>query len=46
MPEMSRSKKPRARNEPISKALRATIRERELTAYATAKRAGVSVDAV
>ena len=43
---MSRSKKRRARKEPITKALRATIRERELTAYATAKRAGVSVDAV
>jgi plasmid maintenance system antidote protein VapI len=39
-------KKRRAQREPISKALRETIRERDLTAYATAKQAGVSVDAV
>ena len=31
---------------PISRALRKTIRERDLTAYAAAKQAGVSVDAV
>jgi transcriptional regulator with XRE-family HTH domain len=31
---------------PISQALRDTIRQRGLTAYAAAKRAGVSVDAV
>jgi plasmid maintenance system antidote protein VapI len=39
-------KKPIARKAPISRALRDTIRERGLTAYATAQRAGVSVDAV
>jgi hypothetical protein len=43
---MSKAKKRRARRVPISRALRETIRERELTAYAAAKRAGVSVDAV
>ena len=43
---MSRSKKRRTRRKPISQGLRETIRERELTAYATAKQAGVSVDAV
>jgi hypothetical protein len=43
---MSSSKRRRAQKDPISRALRGTIRERELTAYATAKRAGVSVDAV
>jgi transcriptional regulator with XRE-family HTH domain len=31
---------------PVSHALRDTIRKRGLTAYGTAKRAGVSVDAV
>jgi plasmid maintenance system antidote protein VapI len=31
---------------PVSEVLRETIRERGLTAYAAAKRAGVSVDAV
>ena len=31
---------------PISRALRTTIRERGHTAYAAAKKAGVSVDAV
>jgi transcriptional regulator with XRE-family HTH domain len=30
----------------VSRALRAAIRRRKLTAYATAKQAGVSVDAV
>jgi DNA-binding phage protein len=35
-----------ARKAPISRALRNTIRERGLTAYAAAKKAGVSVDAV
>ena len=39
-------KKPSTRNAPISRALRKTIRERGLTAYATAQQAGVSVDAV
>jgi plasmid maintenance system antidote protein VapI len=43
---VKRPKKRRRRKEPVSRALRSTIRERELTAYATAKRAGVSVDAV
>jgi DNA-binding phage protein len=40
------SKKPRASKAPISRALRTTIRGRGLTAYAAAKKAGVSVDAV
>ena len=31
---------------PVSRILRETIRDRGLTAYATAKQAGVSVDAV
>jgi hypothetical protein len=39
-------KKKGAQKGPISAGLRQTIRERRLTAYATAKRAGVSVDAV
>jgi plasmid maintenance system antidote protein VapI len=43
---MSKAKKKRARRSPISRALRKTIRDRDLTAYATAKQAGVSVDAV
>jgi len=43
---MSKAEKKRARRAPISRALRKTIRERDLTAYATAKQAGVSVDAV
>lgn len=43
---MSRGRKSGARKAPISRALRKTIRDRDLTAYATAKRAGVSVDAV
>jgi plasmid maintenance system antidote protein VapI len=43
---MSKSDRKRAQNEPISRALRKTIRERDLTAYSAAKRAGVSVDAV
>lgn len=34
------------KNEPISEVLRKTIRDRELTAYAMAKQASVSVDAV
>ena len=40
------SKKSRASKAPISRVLRNTIRERGLTAYAAAKQAGVSVDAV
>lgn len=43
---MSKAKNKRPRRTPISGALRKNIRERDLTAYATAKRAGVSVDAV
>jgi plasmid maintenance system antidote protein VapI len=39
-------KKSRTSKAPISRALRNTIRERGLTAYAAAKKAGVSVDAV
>jgi plasmid maintenance system antidote protein VapI len=40
------AKKGAARNTPISRFLRQTIRERGLTAYAAAKQAGVSVDAI
>ena len=40
------AKKKPARRVPVSETLRDTIRERGLTAYAAAKRAGVSVDAV
>jgi hypothetical protein len=40
------SKKPSTRKAPISQALRKAIRERGLTAYAAAQKAGVSVDAV
>ena len=43
---MSKSKVSRGKNLPISTALRHTICERGLTAYAAAKRAGVSVDAI
>jgi plasmid maintenance system antidote protein VapI len=43
---VSRAKKKTARRVPVSETLRDTIRERGLTAYAAAKRAGVSVDAV
>lgn len=39
------NKKPTTKK-PVSQALRRTIRKRGLTAYATAKQAGVSVDAV
>jgi plasmid maintenance system antidote protein VapI len=40
------SKKSRENKAPISRVLRNTIRKRGLTAYAAAKQAGVSVDAV
>jgi plasmid maintenance system antidote protein VapI len=40
------TKKSRESKAPISRVLRNTIRERRLTAYAAAKQAGVSVDAV
>src|SRR5205823_14833159 len=43
---MSKSKVSRGKNLPISTALRDTISERGLTAYAAAKQAGVSVDAI
>lgn len=43
MRKTSRNSKPK---HPVSRALRRTIRKRGLTAYATAKKAGVSVDAV
>jgi hypothetical protein len=39
-------KKTNNRRKSVSRALRDTIRDRGLTAYATAKQAGVSVDAV
>lgn len=43
---MKKTKKKTAAQAPISKALRNTIHERRLTAYAAAKSSGVSVDAV
>lgn len=43
---ISNGNKKRARRAPVSRALRETIGELGLTAYAMAKRAGVSVDAV
>jgi plasmid maintenance system antidote protein VapI len=46
MKPMSERNENAAPDKPISRALRETIRKRGLTAYATAKQAGVSVDAV
>jgi transcriptional regulator with XRE-family HTH domain len=43
---MRKNGKNTAQRAPISKALRSTIHERRLTAYAAAKSSGVSVDAV
>jgi plasmid maintenance system antidote protein VapI len=43
---MSEAKRKHKQRVPISLALRKTILERDLTAYAAAKQAGVSVDAV
>jgi hypothetical protein len=43
---MRKTNKKASTKKPISQALRRTIRKRKLTAYATAKQAGVSVDAV
>ena len=43
---MSKAKRKRHGRETISQVLRQTIRERDLTAYGAAKRAGVSADAV
>jgi plasmid maintenance system antidote protein VapI len=43
---MSKRGKRLTPGKPISRALRQTIRKRDLTAYAAAKQAGVSVDAV
>ncbi len=43
---MPRTKKRRHGNGPIGRPLRQTLGERDMTAYAAAKRAGVSVDAV
>lgn len=43
---MSKTQKKPAPEKPVSRALRNIIRKRGLTAYATAKQAGVSVDAV
>jgi plasmid maintenance system antidote protein VapI len=46
MSKIKNAKNSAPRREPISRALRKTIRKRELTAYAAAKQAGVSIDAV
>jgi DNA-binding phage protein len=43
---MTRTNNKGSRKKPISRVLRKTIRDKGLTAYATAKQAGVSVDAV
>lgn len=43
---MRKTNKKLTTKKPVSQALRRTIRKRGLTAYATAKQAGVSVDAV
>ena len=43
---MNQGKNRRERSLPVSRTLRDTISERGLTAYAAAKQAGVSVDAV
>jgi plasmid maintenance system antidote protein VapI len=43
---MSNRKSREPTSSPVSRALRETISERGLTAYAAAKQAGVSVDAV
>lgn len=43
---MARTSKKASRKKPISRVLRKAIREQGLTAYAAAKHAGVSVDAV
>ena len=43
---MRKGKRRRQTSLPVSRALRDTISERGLTAYAAAKQAGVSVDAV
>ena len=43
---MSAAKTVRDQEGPVSKGLREAISERRLTAYAAAKRAGVSVDAI
>lgn len=43
---MKKSTKPAKQKNPVSRGLRETIQKRGLTAYATAKQAGVSVDAV
>lgn len=43
---MSADKDARGPEGPVSKGLREAISERGLTAYAAAKRAGVSVDAI
>jgi plasmid maintenance system antidote protein VapI len=43
---MSTGKAEREEGGPVSKGLREAINERGLTAYAAAKRAGVSVDAI
>jgi plasmid maintenance system antidote protein VapI len=43
---MSAEKPVREQEGPVSKGLREAISERKLTAYAAAKQAGVSVDAI
>jgi hypothetical protein len=43
---MSKIDARKSRGSPVSRALRDTIREQGLTAYATARMAGCSVDAV
>lgn len=43
---MKKAKKNAIQKKTVSRTLRETIQKRGLTAYATAKRAGVSVDAV
>lgn len=43
---MSKAENAPTGSQPISQVLRETIQERRLTAYAAAKQAGVSVDAV
>ena len=43
---MAEAKKKTTHKKPISRVLRKAIRKHGLTAYATAKQAGVSVDAV
>lgn len=43
---MSKRSRRAKKSKSVSRALRTAIRDRQMTAYATAKQAGVSVDAV